>query len=118
MEPLGWPGSSGASPRNERGWGLPSVDPSHPSAGYVQSLLAKAGNASQLFDPAALDRVSELSRGNPRELNRLCELSLMAAMAAADTQVDEATVESVAREFTAERRSTRAARQALVASGA
>jgi type II secretory pathway predicted ATPase ExeA len=81
---------------------------------YVQSLLAKAGNASQIFDPAALDRLSQLSRGNPRELNRLCELSLLAAMAAGDTQVDEATVESVAREFTPARTPQRSNRSALV----
>lgn len=84
------------------------------AAGYVQSLLAKAGNASQLFDPAALDRLSELSHGNPRELNRLCELSLLAAMVAGDTQVDEATVESVGREFIPARPATRPNRSSLV----
>jgi general secretion pathway protein A len=87
------------------------------AADYVQSLTRKAGNASQLFDHAALDRLSELSRGNPRELNRLCELSLMAAMVSGDTQVDEATVESVAREFTLIRTPVRQSRAELVAAG-
>ncbi|MBI5759371.1 MAG: hypothetical protein HZA46_12705, partial [Planctomycetales bacterium] len=84
---------------------------------YVQSLTRKAGNSSQLFDHAALDRLSDFSRGNPRELNRLCELSLMAAMVSGETQVDEATVESVAREFTPARTTSRVARPALAAAG-
>ena len=82
---------------------------------YVPALTRKAGNASQLFDHAALNRLSELSRGNPRELNRLCELSLLAAMVSGETQVDEATVESVAREFTQVRTPIRQPRPELVA---
>jgi len=59
---------------------------------YVEHLLAKAGATGPIFEPAALERIHELSEGLPREINRLCDLALLAAMADGDRQVTERLV--------------------------
>jgi len=47
---------------------------------YVSDLLQKAGWSDQAFDLQAIEAIYAKSRGLPREINRLCELSLLAAM--------------------------------------
>ncbi|MBI3862998.1 MAG: AAA family ATPase [Planctomycetia bacterium] len=50
---------------------------------YVETLLFKAGASRSLFESAAFDRLFAETRGIPRALNRLCDLALLAGMAAA-----------------------------------
>lgn len=59
---------------------------------YVETLLDRAGGKATIFERAALDRLHELSRGVPRELNRLCDLSLLAAMSDGDSRINERLV--------------------------
>lgn len=66
---------------------------------YVETLLSRAGANRRLFDTAAFDRLFEESRGIPRELNRLCDLSLLAGMSDHATQIDAAIVSAAADEF-------------------
>jgi type II secretory pathway predicted ATPase ExeA len=59
---------------------------------YVEQLLFRAGCRETIFDEAALDALYEQSLGIPRNINRLCDLSLLAAMGAEQTRVDERIV--------------------------
>lgn len=63
---------------------------------YVETLLERAGRKSTIFDNAALERLYDLSRGLPCELNRLCDLSLLAAMAEGEKTVSDETIAGVA----------------------
>ncbi len=71
------------------------------SRDYVISLLTRAGRREPLFTDSALDRLHELSGGVPRELNRLCDMSLLAAMSAGAAAVTADIVSSFAEEETA-----------------
>jgi type II secretory pathway predicted ATPase ExeA len=66
---------------------------------YVESLLERAGAARSLFDASALDRLFDESRGVPREVNRLCDLALLAGMADQAAQIDESIVGAAAEEL-------------------
>ncbi len=66
------------------------------SRDYVISLLGKAGRREPLFTDSALDRLHELSGGVPRQINRLCDLSLLSAMSAGVTAVTAEIVAEVA----------------------
>jgi hypothetical protein len=68
------------------------------SRDYVISLLSRAGRREPLFTDSALDRLHELSGGAPRELNRLCDMSLLAAMSAGAVAVTADIVSSFAAE--------------------
>lgn len=66
---------------------------------YVQSLLERAGATRPLFDTSAFDRLFDETRGIPREINRLCDLALLAGMADQATQIDESIVSAAAEEL-------------------
>lgn len=60
---------------------------------------AESGGRSELpaFDDAALDRIFELTRGNPREINNICGISLSQAVAQHRRRVDRDLVDTAAR---------------------
>jgi general secretion pathway protein A len=66
---------------------------------YVETLLYKAGATRSLFELKAFDRLYLETRGVPRELNRLCDLVLLAGMADNATTIDELTVATAAAEL-------------------
>ncbi len=66
---------------------------------YVQTALAQAGRAAAAFDPPALARLHELSRGIPRRAAQLADLSLVAGAGQDLGQIDAGTVESVSQEL-------------------
>jgi general secretion pathway protein A len=66
---------------------------------YVDTLLYKAGATRSLFEPAAIDRLYLETRGVPRELNRLCDLVLLAGMADNAMTIDYLTVAAAADEL-------------------
>jgi type II secretory pathway predicted ATPase ExeA len=66
---------------------------------YVESLLGLAGAARPLFDEPALDRLFDESRGVPREVNRLCDLALLAGMADQAAHIDASIVGAAAEEL-------------------
>ncbi len=68
----------------------------HETAYYVYESLKQAGASSELFEPQALDAVFAMTGGIPREINRLCELSLLAGMADKRTTIDADTVREAA----------------------
>lgn len=66
---------------------------------YVHELLGRAGRQEQAFERAALDAVYQHSRGIPQEINRLCDLSLLAGMGEQCLTIDADLVDTVANEL-------------------
>lgn len=66
---------------------------------YIEAQLKKAGARNLIFEADAIDQLYEHSQGVPRDLNRLCDLSLIAGMAESQTSIDGAVVVSVAEEL-------------------
>lgn len=66
---------------------------------YVEHALAQAGCTRAAFDTDALERLAELSRGLPRRVAKLAELSLVAGAAQELSRVDAGTVEQVYEEL-------------------
>lgn len=63
---------------------------------YVISLLGRAGRSTPLFSSTALARIFELSGGVPRQINRICDLSLLAALSTSADAISAEIVSSVA----------------------
>lgn len=66
---------------------------------YVRTLLNWAGCERPLFERAALERLTELSGGIPREINRLGDLALLAAMSEEREMVSPEILDAVAGEL-------------------
>ena len=62
----------------------------------VRDLLTRAGGDPDIFNHDALLRLQTHSRGCPRLISRLCELSLIAGMAGNNETIDGELVDSVA----------------------
>ena len=69
------------------------------TASYVSHRLSAASTARQIFENDALEALFELSGGNPRRLNRLCDLALLIGYADEQPSLTRAHVESVAGEL-------------------
>lgn len=66
---------------------------------YVRHRLAVAGLKTAMpFDPKAMQRVYQLSRGVPRRINLLCDRALLGAYAAGKGTVDRTIVDKAASE--------------------
>lgn len=63
---------------------------------YLERRLRAAGAQTQLFQPAAVTKLFEKSRGVPRLINNLATASLLAAVAAGKRHVDTQEVENAA----------------------
>ena len=66
---------------------------------YVTDLVQRAGSELELFDRTALDVVYDHSLGEPRSINRICELAIVAALAENRNQIDGELVATVAAEL-------------------
>jgi general secretion pathway protein A len=67
--------------------------------GYVQHRLSVAGgNGASPFEPAALKRIHQLSRGVPRRVNLLCDRAMLGGYATGQTRIGVDVVERAAAE--------------------
>lgn len=66
---------------------------------YVETLLARAGADRALFDESAFERLYDETHGIPRQINRLCELALVAGMAEQATTIGDSIVAAAADEL-------------------
>lgn len=66
---------------------------------YIQTRLAAAGRTTPIFTPDAERCLFELSGGNPRRLNRLCDMVLLVGYAEGLTKITAAQVDAVGREL-------------------
>ncbi len=65
---------------------------------YIRHRVTHAGGAADLFSPDACRQVFEFSKGIPRVINRLCDLSLVYGFAENREQISADVVLAVARE--------------------
>lgn len=66
---------------------------------YIEGALAEAGRRIPVFQPAAIDRLYQYSRGVPREVRQLADLALLAGAGCELLEIDAATVDSVFHEL-------------------
>jgi hypothetical protein len=69
------------------------------TAEYLQAALTQAGCTDGVFTEEAVAQIHELSGGNPRQVNRLADLALVAAAGQRSDRVDGETVAAVAGEL-------------------
>ncbi len=65
---------------------------SQDTTGYLQTALVAAGAERPIFDDFALDEIHRLTRGVPRQVNRLADYALVAGSSAGLDMIDEATI--------------------------
>jgi type II secretory pathway predicted ATPase ExeA len=66
---------------------------------YVSHRLTAAGAARMIFEPDALEAIHDLSHGVCRQINRLCDLSLLIGYAEEQHTITAAAVEAVCEEL-------------------
>jgi len=66
---------------------------------YITTLGTRAGAVEPLFDAPACERIFTESRGVPRDINRLCDMSLVAGMADGIRCVNEPIVSAAAEQL-------------------
>lgn len=69
--------------------------------GYIQHRLAAAGARRTIFRDDALAAVHRISHGNPRRINRLCDLALLIGFAEEHATLGAPQIEAVAEELVA-----------------
>ncbi len=71
------------------------------TAAYVTRQCRLARCERRIFDMTALARVFELTGGIPRDINRLCDLALLAGLGEGTSRIHRGIIDSVAGEATA-----------------
>lgn len=68
-------------------------------AHYIQSRLEAVGARRKVFTDDAIQAITELSEGNPRRINRLCDMSLLVGYGEQISQVTATEVQSLSVEI-------------------
>jgi len=66
---------------------------------YVAHRIRAAGGDQMMFDRSALEMVHRLAHGNPRRINRLCDLALLVGYAEDRRTIEADQIESIAEEL-------------------
>lgn len=69
------------------------------TAHFVTEMLRTAGAQREIFSPSAMRSLQTVTRGNARDVVRMCDLSLLAAINDRRKQIDAALVQAVATEL-------------------
>jgi type II secretory pathway predicted ATPase ExeA len=69
------------------------------TAAYIRHRLRAAGAATEIFDVPALASVHELSGGQPRRINRLCDFALLVGYANDRPEITATDIAAVAEEL-------------------
>lgn len=65
---------------------------------YIEIRLKKAGSANNIIDPQALDDIYDYSKGIPRVINNICDISLMVGFISKAKIVDSGVVKEAIRD--------------------
>jgi type II secretory pathway predicted ATPase ExeA len=68
---------------------------------YVTHRMTAAGATHEIFTSEALSALYELTGGNPRRINRLCDLALLIGYAEEQVRINAPQIESVSNELVA-----------------
>ncbi len=66
---------------------------------YVQKRLETSGSLRAVFEADAIDQLQQLTGGIPREINRLCDLALLAGMNECRTAIDRHLIAGLSEEY-------------------
>lgn len=66
---------------------------------YIAQRLAAAGGRAEIFSTAALNRLHEVTTGNPRRVNRLADMALVVGFADSLSQITDAEIDAIASEL-------------------
>jgi type II secretory pathway predicted ATPase ExeA len=66
---------------------------------YVSESLKRVSGPSGIFTPEALQRLFEITAGNPRRINRLCDMALLVGYAEQLSQITEVQIDAVGAEL-------------------
>lgn len=88
------PGLAQFAQRVSAAFHLPAMDAQTVQA-YIRHRLAHAGAKEEIFSPAAMELVAEKTRGVPRLVNQLCDLSMVYAYTKNQRRVGRLTVQQV-----------------------
>ncbi len=69
------------------------------TASYVSHRMTVAGATHEIFTGEALTALHRLTGGNPRRINRLCDLALLVGYAEEQVRVNAAQIEAVSNEL-------------------
>ena len=68
---------------------------SEDTASYIGFRLNKAGRKDNIFSPDAIKKIYDHSKGVPRNVNNLCDLSLLLGYSQSETAINSTIIESV-----------------------
>ncbi|MBL8820368.1 MAG: AAA family ATPase [Planctomyces sp.] len=66
---------------------------------YVGDCMRSAGAAAEIFNPSAIQRLLDVTGGNPRRINRLCDMALLVGCAENLTQISSEEIDAVSQEL-------------------
>ncbi|HEX3871364.1 MAG TPA: AAA family ATPase [Pirellulales bacterium] len=66
---------------------------------YIEHRLTLAGAQRPIFSPTALEAIHRITQGNPRRINRLCDLALLIGFADEQRLIGDEHIEAVANEL-------------------
>jgi type II secretory pathway predicted ATPase ExeA len=69
------------------------------TADYITSAMQRVNGREDIFAPEALNRLFEITAGNPRRINRLCDMALLVGYAEQLSQITEAHIDAVGAEL-------------------
>jgi type II secretory pathway predicted ATPase ExeA len=69
------------------------------TADYVITAIKRVNGREDIFSPEALNRLFEITAGNPRRINRLCDMALLVGYAEQLSQITEAHIDAVGAEL-------------------
>ena len=69
------------------------------TADYVTNALKRVNGRDDIFTSEALNRLFEITAGNPRRINRLCDMALLVGYAEQLSQITEAHIDAVGAEL-------------------
>lgn len=84
--------------RIEYQWHIPQLDPSEVAA-YISHRLTAAGRTEPVFRDDLYATIANSSRGNPREINRICSMAMMAATMEGMHEIDNNLLNNVFKEL-------------------
>jgi len=73
---------------------LNTLDDAHTSA-YIAHRLQMTGQARRIFTESAVKLIFDFTRGTPREINNICDISLLVGYSKKVTEIDERIIAEV-----------------------
>lgn len=83
------------------------------TAGYIKHRCRVAGREESIFLPETHKLIYEYSEGAPRQINNICDLSLVIGMGEKLTRIDEVVIKEVIKDFKQGQESTRTVGETL-----